>query len=100
MRLAILALLAFSVAACPKPYPPPVPPGPDVDASTPDTRPATCADVCAHAAALGCRWSRPTPNGATCETVCLNIMSSVISWDLPCRIQAESCAAVEECERQ
>lgn len=96
VRLALLALVALAGLACPRPLPPPVPPGPD----QPDAAVATCADVCRHAFALDCSWYRPTPGGASCTAVCVNIQTSgVVSWDLSCRVQAETCAAIELCER-
>lgn len=93
MKLAALGLL-FALG-CPKPYPPPEPP-PVVDAGPPV---ATCEALCAHAAALGCPFSRPTPNGHTCQAVCLNVQGSgITSWNIECMVNAASCAAIDACE--
>lgn len=89
MRTTVFAAVLF-FAGCLRPLPPPTPP--------PGT--ATCADYCTHALALGCSFAQPTPNGASCETVCLNFNASgVVSWNLDCRAAATSCAAIDQCER-
>ncbi len=84
--LLLVALLLC--AACP-----PTPPVP-----TPGE--ATCADVCHHYQVLGCAIAQPTSEGASCVDVCKVVQeSNVISWNLQCRAHAETCEAVERCER-
>jgi hypothetical protein len=60
----------------------------------------SCASVCARGIALACTFVRPTPTGATCEAVCLNLQASGLpAWNLACRASAPSCAAMDLCER-
>lgn len=81
--------VAILLAGCPKtPKPPVIPPGE-----------ATCEDVCVHYTALGCPISTPTANGFTCVDVCHEVQDSgVLTWDLGCRIRAESCRDADDCE--
>jgi hypothetical protein len=83
-----IALLVLFVCGC-SIKPPEPPPGSP-----------TCATACQRLVQLNCDGSKPTPEGATCEDVCKNIQESgLISWDLRCRTNAPSCAAVDNCER-
>lgn len=83
---AIVLLLALA-AGCgtikPKPDPGPV----CIDHD------CTCADVCAHAAAMACDWAAPTDAGHSCLEVCRNAIDpqGPIRWDLSCRAHADSC---------
>jgi hypothetical protein len=64
------------------------------------TSTATCAAVCAKGAEIGCVFAKPTPKGATCETVCANLQASGLpAWDLACRSTKTTCAAMDACER-
>ncbi len=117
------AVLAFCLAACPRPSP--VPPTPDADSGggdlLPDAGPIvdasdldasgdpdadlldaasyTCSNWCAHAAKLGCPAAKPTPKGASCAVVCSNATTGgAITWNLRCRIGAKTCAAADACE--
>jgi hypothetical protein len=84
-----LALLgALILCACPPPKPPVPPPGN-----------ATCSDVCAHYAKLGCIAAQPTAKGASCIDVCNNVVGSTyVHWDLDCRVRAVDCGEVDHCE--
>lgn len=61
----------------------------------PERSEATCADVCARGAILGCAWSLPTPKGATCEAVCDNATAARIPWRLDCMASANTCEAAQ-----
>lgn len=85
-------LILVAVAGCPKPVPPPVPP-------TPPDGAATCATACERMRELHCIDVEPTPEGATCDDICQNIIDSeILTWDLDCRTMATSCDEVENCE--
>ena len=91
----LVVTLALLLAACRtvQPSPPPPTPGP------PDTNEPDCSSACARMESLGCEASAPTPSGASCESVCSNVMSSgTIVWDLRCRSMARTCDEVEACE--
>lgn len=60
---------------------------------------ATCSDVCLHGHNLGCHWSTPTPAGAQCVDVCANAQHGPMPWALDCSVRAETCAAVDACNR-
>jgi hypothetical protein len=80
-------VFALFLLGCPPPKPVP-----------PETQ-VTCAEVCQHWEKLGCEEAEPTPNGGTCEDVCLNVQESgIISWDLDCRAEIASCDQVDSCE--
>lgn len=88
-------LFCVLFVGCPKPGPGPVPPPPPPVLDGP----ATCADVCRRAIELGCAGSTPTPEGASCLEVCLNLQESgVASWNLMCRARAATCSEAEACE--
>lgn len=92
-RAALLTvfLLTAAFTGCPG-CPPPSP-------TSTDAGSATCASVCAQAAALGCPAAKPTANGASCEEVCNNVQTSgILQWNLACRAHAASCAAMDSCE--
>lgn len=101
------ALLASTcqVGPFPKPSPQPTPPDPWVDgaadaapAPTPPPVPGgTCADACAHGAAMNCAWAKPTPKGATCTEVCQNTLGSPISLQPDCVVRATDCPSAEAC---
>jgi hypothetical protein len=96
MRTFIVAALFITAGCHPMPPPDPVPPGPP---PTPVIG-ASCAEYCAHAADLECPAAQPTPGGASCEAVCLNVQGSgVLLWDLECRAAAPSCEAIDRCDR-
>jgi hypothetical protein len=82
--LAILA--STSLIWCSSPGPKPAP--------KPDPGALTCTDACDNLRTLGCAEAAPTPDGASCEDVCLN------ADDLPvaCITRAETCDAAEACE--
>lgn len=81
----LLAVLLGSLTGCPDPYVPDPPTG------------ATCADVCAHWAELGCEEGKPTPDGATCVEVCENIQQGSLPDDLDCQVAVESCEQIDDC---
>ena len=88
----VLAAFIVILSCSSKPVPPP--------SVAPDASLApTCAGVCARMQELHCLSAEPTPKGATCETVCLNIQGAgVLRWDLACRVSAGTCAAMDRCE--
>ena len=60
----------------------------------------TCGDCCAHARELSCDVGKPTPEGAACEDVCQNVLTSgVVTIDLGCCVQATTCAQLDRCTR-
>jgi hypothetical protein len=68
-------------------------------AGCPTTPSATCAQVCTHAAALGCTSAQPTAKGASCTTVCENLQASGLPmWNLACRASAATCEAMDACQ--
>lgn len=86
-------LLAVCCEGCPKPSPVPVTPSAASDAA-----PGTCLDVCRNGASLGCPFAADTPAGATCVTFCANYQDvAARPWDLTCRANAKSCAAIDAC---
>jgi len=87
----ILVLIILGCSNGCGPAPTPVPPHEPVPVE------ATCKSVCAHGDELGCDWAATQAN---CSEVCNNVQASgILRWDLDCRIKAETCAAVDECER-
>lgn len=89
MKLGAFLLVVLLVACAQVPIVPVEP--------TPPT--ATCSDVCARGAELGCEFARPTDGGVGCVDVCENVQrSGIIEWDLACRASAPSCDAVDLCE--
>lgn len=91
-RLLLVLTLFFTFASCSGC---PITPTPPPDGAPPA---ATCADVCARGAALGCPWATPTPAGAPCTDVCANA-AGFAGWNLGCRAGAATCEAVDRCER-
>lgn len=90
--LAMLGALLYLATGCPAPAPPPPVPAPGA---------ATCADVCHRYQQLGCLAGQPTPHGASCEAVCLNVQASgAIRWNLDCRAGAATCAEADRCEQR
>jgi hypothetical protein len=68
-------------------------------APTPDPGASTCDSACTKLRELGCDEAKPTAKGASCEQVCLNVMTSgVIAWNLGCRSAVTTCAAADACE--
>jgi hypothetical protein len=60
---------------------------------------ATCIAVCINMAKLGCPSARPTAKGASCEDVCNTVQASgIVKWNLACRATAPTCAAADLCE--
>jgi hypothetical protein len=100
----VLTLLVL-VAACSNCGTGPQPvPSPAVDAGPPDAPTAadvvqapSCATACTRAAALDCPWGTPSPDGVSCEAVCLNAQK-LLTWDLKCRTTAPTCAAQAACQ--
>lgn len=82
-------VVALSMSACAT-TPPPNPPPPGE---------ATCADACKRMKELSCDAADPTPEGMSCEALCLEISSSeLLSWDVECMVRAKSCDAVDACQ--
>jgi hypothetical protein len=93
---ALVVILAIGCEGCPKPPPDTVVVPPMSDAvPPPPTGSVTCLDLCRHGQAMHCKWSDPTPAGATCVTVCQNNQDQVdiAPWDLDCRTRSPSCAS-------
>jgi hypothetical protein len=83
----------FLLGGCVPPAPPVPPPKPPVGAPSYET-------ACARGRELGCAWSRPTPNGGTCEAVLHNTEDSgIVVVGVECLTMAESCAAADRCGR-
>lgn len=98
VRLILLFALSMSTPACWTPRPPePAPPEPEEAVG--GGRAASCETVCDRARELKCSWGENTPEGGTCEGVCQNYQESgFTSWNLKCRSQAKTCAAMDLCE--
>lgn len=89
-RTGLFCLIAALLSACKPPEHPVAPP----------LGPVSCEGVCERARALKCSWGNPTAAGAQCSTVCQNIQESgFIAWNLNCRAHADSCDAMDVCER-
>lgn len=96
MRPAV-ALFCIIALSCCLPVPPPEPPTPN-----PPTPPgeASCGAVCARAEGMGCEWAADTPKGTPCAEWCQDIQDNgILKWNLKCRAAAESCRAMDACER-
>lgn len=88
-------MLLLSLSACPRPIPAPVPPSPGDGGEV-----ATCVTACARLTELACLAALPTPEGASCVTVCQNIQESgVMLWNLDCISRSPSCNATDVCNR-
>lgn len=76
----------------------PLPPATPLDPPpTPGTA-ADCKAACAHLVALHCPSGDPTPQGGTCEQVCLNTEESgYASMNPRCLAQIKACADEEAC---
>lgn len=60
----------------------------------------SCTTFCANALRLDCDFSRPTDEGQECADWCGDLMAvGYIELDLGCRSVAESCDAIDRCER-
>ncbi len=78
------AALTLFLAACEPAYP------------QPD---AGCAAACARLRHLGCPEAEPTPDGASCETVCDRVQDSgAYELNTECVTRADRCHEAEECE--
>lgn len=89
--------LALGCDGC-HPAPAPVVNPTAVGDAAPVSAPGTCLDVCRNGAALGCAFAADTPAGATCVTFCANYQDvAARPWDLTCRANAKSCAAIDAC---
>lgn len=81
----------------------PTPPSPERDGGVVndvDAGPDGCKRWCAHAAELHCAAARDTPFGGKCVDVCTSIQNGgIVSFNLDCRIAADTCAAAELCEK-
>ena len=85
-RLAIILCLAAGCSTGPAPIPDP-PPQPDA-----------CQAACERLAALGCPEAEPTPEGASCDTVCRNVEESGVTSMRPgCVAEANSCEEADSC---
>ncbi len=65
----------------------------------PVARPS-CAEACAHARELECAIGDPTPAGATCEEVCLNVETAGLEdvrWPIGCVLASSTCAEADAC---
>lgn len=101
--ISFIALL--TLPGCPRPIPGPQPipdeqPDADSGPTDPDSRRSyTCADACQRASQLGCSAAEPTPKGASCLEVCVNVMQSgVVTFNLACKSKATSCPAYDRCQ--
>lgn len=98
---AALCALLMTVG-CPTREPAP-PPSPDRDGGVfndVDAGPDGCRRWCAHAAEMHCAAARDTPFGGKCVDVCASIQNGgIVSFNLDCRIAADTCAAAELCEK-
>ena len=67
--------------------------------SPPPYRPNTsCADACAHRAALGCLDAQPTKKGASCGTVCEEANASGLArWPTDCLVATRTCEEGRSC---
>ena len=86
-RLLLSLLFCCSCAGCP------VNPTPSQDAA----QHVSCVTVCQRGEVLGCKWAAPTPLGTPCADVCANAEAFGLRWDLACRTNAQTCAAVDSC---
>jgi hypothetical protein len=67
----------------------------------PKVDPGACFAVCANYRTLKCPAGDPTPDGATCETVCASAATSgLMTMNLACRATAASCDEASRCESQ
>lgn len=95
----IVLTLMVAIAGCPKP--PPNPGYPDADAAADARRchaaPAICL-YCARMRQIGCDEGKPSPNGASCETVTTNVQAvPYAAMDLVCRTRAGDCKTANAC---
>lgn len=90
--------LAILLAACHQ-HQDPVTPTNDPDGGAPEAA-VSCAAYCSHAERLGCDQGKPTAKGATCTEVCSNLQTSSYSkLDLRCGYNAQTCQAMDVCEK-
>jgi hypothetical protein len=62
------------------------------------SRASACLAACTNLRARKCPAGAPTPEGATCESVCVNALRSGIApLDTQCLAHASSCAAADRC---
>lgn len=85
-HLTLLALVA--VAACG------VNPVSGIVRETPDS----CSRACTRFRELGCEEGAPTPEGKSCEDVCVAVGQGSIGLDTDCVERAASCEAARACE--
>lgn len=62
---------------------------------TPNPLQADCTKSCSHLRELGCEEGKPTPKGATCETICQNM--PVNQAYLDCTSRITDCQQVNSC---
>ncbi len=55
---------------------------------------ATCAEMCAHLAALGCPEAEPTPAGHSCEFVCTETLQAGMDVHPECVVSVTRCEDV------
>ncbi len=91
----VVVLVAFALAGCPA-QPPKPPPTEEPDASRPT---GTCASACENMRRLGCELGKPTPNGASCESVCDRVQreNGGAGFNVHCLARASACAGAEAC---
>lgn len=90
-----LSLVALAALTACSPSPTPIAPVEPLDAA----RPPACGSACEHLRALGCTLGKPTPRGASCETVCDNVQVENAGAGFPtaCLSTAKTCAAADAC---
>lgn len=86
MKLGPLLVLAVLLIGCP-PAPRPLPP----------SRSATCAEACSHARTMHCELGNDTPKGASCETVCKDVIDGGNPYPTGCIATAQSCDEADAC---
>ncbi len=60
-----------------------------------------CAAACKNGRKLACVFAENTPEGGTCEAVCLNSETSgYASMNPACMAQAKSCEQADDCANQ
>jgi len=87
MRYLLSIITFLAITGCP---PEPMNPDPTAD----------CGAMCEHWRSLDCKQAEPSPAGAGCEEICINVQSSgIISWNMACRTAVKACDEIDKCER-
>ena len=58
---------------------------------------SACTAYCQHLRALGCQEGEPLPGGATCEKFCIDTETNGHDLHIPCVLQRQSCAELQQC---